>query len=159
MKLQYRYNFFVKSTSLYCKCYVRLLRLICNCCLSIFRNKCLGCNICKTITNKIMFFGYFTNSLNNVSTCNVKLEEGQRTMAKELIAGPHCGNRIAAKLLLVFLNFCCLSVDGRVTRETRGFLSSRNTSKKSNMFDFLPVLPEFLAILLPLCGRFSHRRC
>ena len=76
-----------------------------------------------------------------------------------IIAGPHCGNRIAAKLLLVFLNFCCLSVDGRVTRVTRGFLSSRNTSNKSNMFDFLPVLLEFLAILLPQCGRFSHRRC
>jgi hypothetical protein len=34
-------------------------------------------------------------------------------------------------------------------RETRGFLFSRNTGEKSNTFDFLPVLPEFLAILLP----------
>jgi hypothetical protein len=27
------------------------------------------------------------------------------------------------------------------------------------MFDFLPVLREFLAILLPLCGRFGQRYC
>jgi hypothetical protein len=35
------------------------------------------------------------------------------------------------------------------TVKTRCFLSSSNTGKKSNMFGFLPVLPEFLAILLP----------
>jgi hypothetical protein len=47
---------------------------------------------------------------------------------------------------------CCsyfsTSIASVWTVETRCFLSSSNTGKKSNMFDFLPVLPEFLAILL-----------
>jgi hypothetical protein len=48
------------------------------------------------------------------------------------------GNRNAANLLLVFLNFYCLCVDGQDTL----FPSSSNKGKKSNRFDFLPVLPE-----------------
>jgi hypothetical protein len=47
---------------------------------------------------------------------------------------------------------CCsyfsTSIASVWTVETRCFLSSSNTGRKSNMF-VLPVLPEFLAILLP----------
>jgi uncharacterized membrane protein len=58
---------------------------------------------------------------------------------------PTGGNRNAATLLLVFLNFYCLCVDGRDTL----FPIFKQHGQKSNMFDFLSVLPEFLAILLP----------
>jgi hypothetical protein len=57
------------------------------------------------------------------------------------------GIRNAAIFLLVFLNFYCFCVDGRDML----FPIFKQHGQKSNigLFDFLPVLPKFLAILLP----------
>jgi hypothetical protein len=60
------------------------------------------------------------------------------------------GNRNAANLLLVFLNFYCLCVDG--TRHAVSYYLQVRRAKKSNMFDFFgPCCPSILAILLPGC--------
>jgi hypothetical protein len=96
-------------------------------------------------THRLFTARYPTSTRQNADQQSTYHTDHTETNKDSIIAGPHSGNRIAAKLLLVFLNFCCLCVDDRDTLETRGFLTSRNTGKKSNL------------ICCPCCAKLGNR--